>query len=167
MKPLPLSASKRPSGCPGLLRVVQALDGGICRIKLAGGVITAAQALAVAHAAQTYAAMTRDQWANYVNTFVPLENQLIQYATDPTQVTKAMTNASADVNASFDQQEGATQRRLRGLGVTLDADQQAAQKRQFGLSRALADAGAQNTAGDLTRQRQQSILGNPAPVTGA
>lgn len=119
------------------------------------------------YAAQTYAAMTRDQWANYVNTFVPLENQLIQYATDPTQVTKAMTNASADVNASFDQQEGATQRRLRGLGVTLDADQQAAQKRQFGLSRALADVGAQNTAGDLTRQRQQSILGNPAPVTGA
>ena len=55
MKPLPLSASKRPSGCPGLLRIVQALDGGICRIKLAGGVITAAQALAVAHAAQTYA----------------------------------------------------------------------------------------------------------------
>lgn len=119
------------------------------------------------YAAQTYAAMTRDQWANYVNTFVPLENQLIQYATDPTQVTKAMTNASADVNASFNQQEGATQRRLRGLGVTLDADQQAAQKRQFGLSRALADVGAQNTAGDLTRQRQQSILGNPAPVSGA
>lgn len=55
MKPLPLSASKRPSGCPGLLRIVQALDGGICRIKLAGGVITAAQALAVAHAAQSYA----------------------------------------------------------------------------------------------------------------
>jgi len=111
--------------------------------------------------------LTRDQWANYVNTFVPLENQLIQYATDPGQVTKAMTNASADVNASFNQQEGAVQRRLRGLGVTLDADQQAAQKRQFGLSRALADVGAQNMAGDLTRQRQQSILGNPAPVTGA
>ena len=65
------------------------------------------------YAAQTYAAMTRDQWANYVNTFVPLENQLIQYATDPGQVTKAMTNASADVNASFNQQEGAVQRRLR------------------------------------------------------
>ncbi len=55
MKPLPLSNSKRPSGCPGLLRIVQALDGGICRIKLAGGAITAAQALAVAHAAQAYA----------------------------------------------------------------------------------------------------------------
>jgi precorrin-3B synthase len=38
-----------------LLRVVQALDGGICRIKLDGGAIRADQALAVADAAQRYA----------------------------------------------------------------------------------------------------------------
>jgi precorrin-3B synthase len=38
-----------------LLRIVQALDGGICRIKLAGGSISAAQACAVADAAQAYA----------------------------------------------------------------------------------------------------------------
>jgi precorrin-3B synthase len=38
-----------------LLRIVQALDGGICRIKLAGGSISAAQANAVADAAQAYA----------------------------------------------------------------------------------------------------------------
>ncbi len=56
MKPLPLSTSKRPSGCPGLLRIVQALDGGICRVKLSGGAISAKQALAVAQAAQIYAA---------------------------------------------------------------------------------------------------------------
>ncbi|RMV44102.1 Cobalamin biosynthesis protein CobG [Pseudomonas syringae pv. helianthi] len=49
------SATLRPSACPGLLRIVPALDGGICRIKLAGGVITSAQATAVAEAAQTYA----------------------------------------------------------------------------------------------------------------
>ncbi|MBN2993206.1 precorrin-3B synthase, partial [Pseudomonas cedrina subsp. fulgida] len=45
----------RPSACPGLLRIVQALDGGICRIKLAGGSISAAQAHVVAEAAQAYA----------------------------------------------------------------------------------------------------------------
>lgn len=45
----------RPSGCPGLLRIVQAMDGGICRVKLAGGVITAQQAEAVADVAQRYA----------------------------------------------------------------------------------------------------------------
>ncbi|WP_053214712.1 precorrin-3B synthase [Pseudomonas sp. Q12-87] len=45
----------RPSGCPGLLRVVQALDGGICRIKLDGGSIRADQADAVAAAAEGFA----------------------------------------------------------------------------------------------------------------
>jgi precorrin-3B synthase len=38
-----------------LLRVVQALDGGICRIKLNGGAIRAQQAVAVADAAEQYA----------------------------------------------------------------------------------------------------------------
>ncbi len=55
MKPFPLSSTLRPSACPGLLRIVQALDGGICRIKLAGGTIRAEQAVAVADAARTYA----------------------------------------------------------------------------------------------------------------
>ncbi|XOV41149.1 precorrin-3B synthase [Pseudomonas sp. App30] len=49
------AASIRPSACPGLLRIVQALDGGICRIKLAGGELSAAQARAVADAAERFA----------------------------------------------------------------------------------------------------------------
>ena len=44
----------RPSACPGLLRIVQARDGGICRIKLAGGVVSTAQACAIADGAQRY-----------------------------------------------------------------------------------------------------------------
>ncbi|WP_079204058.1 precorrin-3B synthase [Pseudomonas sp. CC6-YY-74] len=42
---------KPGSACPGLLRIVQALDGGICRVKLAGGVLSSAQARAIAEAA--------------------------------------------------------------------------------------------------------------------
>lgn len=41
----------RPSACPGLLRIVAALDGGICRVKLAGGQLSSAQARAIAGAA--------------------------------------------------------------------------------------------------------------------
>lgn len=114
-------------------------------------------------ASQAFAALTRQQWLNYVNTFVPVENQLIQYATSPETVSNAMSQASENVQSAFQAQEGATARRLRGLGVSLSPEEQAAQTRSFGLSRALADVQAQNVAGDLTRQRQQSILGNPAP----
>ena len=42
----------RPSACPGLLRIVPALDGGICRVKLAGGVLNSQQARAIAEAAE-------------------------------------------------------------------------------------------------------------------
>ncbi len=55
MSPITPPAAIRPSACPGLLRIVQALDGGICRIKLAGGELSAVQARAVAHAAEHFA----------------------------------------------------------------------------------------------------------------
>lgn len=45
------AAVPRPSACPGLLRIVAARDGGICRIKLPGGRLDAAQARAIAAAA--------------------------------------------------------------------------------------------------------------------
>lgn len=50
-----MSAAARPSACPGLLRIVAARDGGICRIRLSGGALQAAQAHAIAHAARQYA----------------------------------------------------------------------------------------------------------------
>lgn len=45
----------RPSACPGLWRVVPAKDGGICRVKLPGGLLSSAQARAVVAAARTHA----------------------------------------------------------------------------------------------------------------
>ncbi|CAM3861426.1 Ferredoxin-nitrite reductase [Pseudomonas reidholzensis] len=48
--------SPRPSACPGLWRIVAARDGGICRIKLPGGLLLADQAEAVADAAERFAA---------------------------------------------------------------------------------------------------------------
>lgn len=110
-----------------------------------------------------YAALMRDQWYTYVNTFVPIENKLIEYATSPTVVSDAMAGASTDTTDSFDAAQAGAARRLAGMGITMDADEQKASDRSWGLSKSLADVGAQNTAGSAARQRQQSILGNPAP----
>lgn len=118
------------------------------------------------YANDTFSAVTREQWQNYVQTFVPIENQLIKYATDPGVVSGAMSDASKNVNDAFDSQPGQTQRRLQGLGVSLSGDEQQAQTRSNGLQRSLADVQGQNTARDLTVQRQQSILGSPAPQGG-
>ena len=114
-------------------------------------------------ASQNYAALTRDMWASWTSNFLPFENDLIEYASDPNAVLKAQQRASADVGASFDAQKGATQRRLKGLGLTLDADEQQAADRSYGLARSLADVTAQNVTGQRVRERQQNVLGNPAP----
>ncbi|AMR66461.1 precorrin-3B synthase [Aquipseudomonas alcaligenes] len=55
MQPVaPAASLLRPSACPGLWRVVPARDGGICRVKLPGGLLTSVQARAVAEAARLY-----------------------------------------------------------------------------------------------------------------
>ncbi|MDF3091772.1 precorrin-3B synthase [Burkholderia semiarida] len=51
---IPASPAVRPSACPGLVRVVAAVDGGLCRIKLPGGRLDARQARAIAAAARLY-----------------------------------------------------------------------------------------------------------------
>jgi precorrin-3B synthase len=51
-------AAARRSACPGLVRVVAARDGGLCRIRLVGGALTAAQAHALADAALAHASGT-------------------------------------------------------------------------------------------------------------
>lgn len=50
------ASTSRPSACPGLLRIVAARDGGICRIKLPGGELSAAQARVIADASVRHAA---------------------------------------------------------------------------------------------------------------
>jgi len=114
-------------------------------------------------ASDLFASATRQQWSTYTNTFIPIENKLIQYATDPNTVTNAVSDAKTGVEQAFTAQQGATQRKLQGLGVQLSPDEQAAQAKSSGLTESLASVQAQNTARDLTVQRQQGILGSPAP----
>lgn len=117
-------------------------------------------------AARTYEWMTRDMWSTYVSQFIPIENELIRYATDPGQVATNQAMAMENVNQSFQAQQGATQRRLRGMGMELDPDEQKAADRSLGLSRSLAEVGAANMAGRQTLERQRAIIGNPAPNPG-
>ncbi|ERR1700741_100867 len=118
-------------------------------------------------ASDIYANLTRQQWQNYVSTFVPIENQLIQYATDKSLPGQAMAQAGADVDQAYASQAGQQARKLQGMGIALDPSEQAATTRLTGLSHALSNVQAQNTARDLTISNQQSILGNPAPTTAS
>ncbi len=114
-------------------------------------------------AQNTFAALTRQQWDDYLRNYIPIENELINYATNPQTVQDAVMNARADVGRSFDAQQGMQARRLRGLGIDLAPDEQASVNRQTGLARSLADVSAANLTTERVQDRQQSMLGNPAP----
>jgi hypothetical protein len=115
-------------------------------------------------ASDTYAALTRLQWDDYLRNFVPLENEIIYQATSPQALNDAVMNARTDVANSFDAQQGIQERRLRGLGVALDQDEQQAVDRQTNLSHSLADVTAANMTTDRVQDRQRSLLGRPSPM---
>ncbi len=114
-------------------------------------------------AQELYADMSRKQWQDYLTTFVPIENQLIQYAMDPETVTNAVANAREDVSAQFGARQGMLDRQMRGFGTTLDPEQKAASDREFGLQKSLADVSAVNTTTAMVKARQMGIMGGPAP----
>lgn len=118
-------------------------------------------------ASDLFADLTRQQWADLQREITPYENKLIQFATDPTVVSSAMTEASADSNSAFDRQAAATTERLHSYGLNLNADEQQAATRSAGLAKSLGDVQAQNGARDATRSLQQSLLGNPIPSIGS
>ena len=115
-------------------------------------------------ASDTFAALTRQQWADYQRDVMPYENKLIEFANSQTVVPEAMARAGTAINSAFDRQGGATATRLKSLGLTLNADEQQAADRSTGISRSLADVQAQNTAGAQTRGLQQALMGNPTPT---
>lgn len=114
-------------------------------------------------AQDTFANLTRQSWQDYMTQFMPLENLLIDYASDPLEVSKAMGRASSSVGTQFDAQQGMTGRGLRGRQITLRPEEKAAADRESSLSRSLADVQAQNIAGQQTLSRQRGILGQPMP----
>jgi hypothetical protein len=114
-------------------------------------------------ASDTFAALTRQQWADFQRDIAPYENKLIEFSNSTTAATDAMNRGIETVGSAFDRQDGATDSRLKGLGLTLNADEQHAADRSSSLAQATAEVHAANSAGMQTRSLQQALLGNPTP----
>jgi hypothetical protein len=117
-------------------------------------------------ASDSFAALTRQQWDDYLRDYIPIENLMIRYATDEGAVGDAVMNARADVANAFDAQRGIQERRVRGLGLELRPDEQASIDRQSNLAESLADVTAANLTQQRTEQRQRGLMGMPMPQVG-
>ena len=106
--------------------------------------------------------LTRQQFQDYLSRFVPVENQLIQYATDPTQPLQQAQQAQGLVEAAYAAQPQLWRDTLAREGVTPTAAQSAAAQRQTRYQQGLAEVGAMNGAAQATAATQNQILSGSA-----
>jgi len=104
------------------------------------------------------ATMARSEWYDYANRFVPIENQLMNYATNPDQITTAENNATSATDQAFATQAGTQQREMAGLGIQPTSAQSTEINRNDDLSKSLGEVGAANEAEQATNARQLQIL---------
>ena len=120
------------------------------------------------YANNTYSDVTRDQWSNYVNRTSLCRSRIgsafLMRRTRRSRRRRWRRRAPG-INQGFDAQAGSTQRRLQGFGVTLYLTSKRASTKASGLQRLRSRMFNHKTTPlvDLTVQRQQSILGSPAP----
>lgn len=112
-------------------------------------------------AADKFAQLTRDQWDQWVNQFLPIEKTLIDYASDVTMPGQEATKAIGNVQAAFGQQSRASDLSMKTAGIQLNPDEQRALDRDRQISQSLAEVSAANSARQLTVDRQRSIAGAP------
>ena len=113
-------------------------------------------------------AISSQEWSTYMQHFVPMENQLIQYAMNPNQAATNMATAEGLQQQESKQASGIATRQLQQQDTQLTQQQQEAAGKQRGINAASAIVNTANQAKDVTVANQMSILGAPmSGVTGA
>ncbi len=119
-------------------------------------------------ASNTLAQLVQQQQANYQAMYAPVENQLIDYATNPNTIPNAQARAGANADIGSANAVAGLNKTLETQGIKLTPVQQQAQQRKLGLQTGLSKVGAMNTAGQQTYDTITSILsGGAAPNIAA
>lgn len=114
------------------------------------------------NASDTFAAMTRDMWSQWVSQFMPIENTIIDYASDVTLPETNASKAVAGVQGAYAQGSKTQDLAMKTSGIQYTPEEAAQIKRDRSLDQSLAEVQAANTARTLTVDRQRSIMGVPA-----
>jgi hypothetical protein len=111
--------------------------------------------------------ITASEWTTYLQHFVPYENQLLQYAMDPTVPQQAMTTAQGTMVAQQGQAEGIGLRELQQHDTALTPEEKAAQDRASQITGQSAQVDTMNKARDVAIGQQMGIMGTPLTgITG-
>ena len=103
--------------------------------------------------------LAQSEFDYYNQNISPIQQQLLQKATNQNTLTQNVNQAQSDVNSQFKNLPGAFQRQMSGLGVTPTTAQTAAFNKQLALSKGIATAGASNQAARATGIQQRQAFG--------
>lgn len=109
-------------------------------------------------ASDTFAQITRDQWADYKNTFAPYENQLIALSTGDADNLQSEQRAAGAVENSFNSSLGTLARDRSRLGVSIGSDQAADEKRLGATLKTASLVGGTNKARLHAQDRDKAVL---------
>lgn len=106
-------------------------------------------------ASDTLARISREQWDDYKNRFIPLENQLINAYDNPQLRAERMTAVTGEAEAASDNSEAIADRQLSRYGQSADS---VGNDRASGLTKMTNVVDAQNTNRDKMNARDQLLL---------
>jgi len=109
------------------------------------------------YASQKRAEISREQWNDYQNTYVPYENEALAYINDPEAQAKEVSDAGTLAGKSFDTIQGARQRNLERMGISPRADVAKNFRSDASRSKALAQIDAKNRMRESVEQRTTSL----------
>jgi hypothetical protein len=113
------------------------------------------------YASDKFADMAYGQWQQWVSQFMPVENTLINYASDRTLPSQEAAKAVSGVQSAYGQQAKMQDLTMRTAGIQLNPEERQAFEREKSLSQSLSEVQASNMARQMTTDRQRSTLGVP------
>lgn len=107
----------------------------------------------------------RQQYANYQAVYVPEENKLINWATDPNTIPNAQKQAMGLTAGAFKSQQQGQQKSFNGSGITLTPQMQSALQRKNQIQQTVAVDDSANRAGISAYDNVSAALsGAPGPT---
>lgn len=109
-------------------------------------------------ASDTFARITRDQWADYKANFAPYEDQLIALSAGNADNLQSEQRAVDAVNTGFNTSLGTLARDRSRLGLNIGADQASDEGRQAATLKTASLVGATNKARLHAQDRDTAVL---------
>lgn len=111
------------------------------------------------------AGILKQQYANFQQSFVPEENKLISYATDPNTIPNAQKRAMADASGGFAGQRAGMQKYLNTRGIQLPQQEMDQMNRRTQINQSAGLVDAANRAGVTTYDTINNVLaGSQSPT---